>query len=147
LPLVIAGIWDARYPEAKQQAESFDLGNAIRFVGSVPAADLPALYTGAFVFVFPSEYEGFGLPVLEAMACDTPVSCSQTSSLPEVVGDAALMFDPTSVDVIAETLQRLIEDDDLRHELQQRASARAKLFSWERTSSKTLQQYRKIIRG
>jgi glycosyltransferase involved in cell wall biosynthesis len=84
--LVIAGAWDARYPEARQRAEVLGLADSVQWLGPVPEADLPALYAAAMAFVFPSLYEGFGLPVLEAMACGTPVICSNTSSLPEVAG-------------------------------------------------------------
>ena len=84
--------------------------------------------------VYISLYEGFGLPPLEAMACGTPVLTSNVTSLPEVVGDAALMVDPYDVDAIAEGIKRLIEDDNLRRELSQKGLARAKLFSWDRTA-------------
>ena len=85
--LVMAGAWDARYPEARARAQTLGLGDRIRWLGPVAEAELPALYAGASLFVFPSLYEGFGLPVLEAMACGTPVICSNVSSLPEVAGD------------------------------------------------------------
>ncbi|HIE37493.1 MAG TPA: glycosyltransferase family 1 protein [Anaerolineae bacterium] len=139
--LTIAGAWDSRHPESRERAESLDLGN-IRWLGPVPEADLPALYTGATTFVFPSLYEGFGLPVLEAMACGTPVACSNTSSLPEVVGDAALTFDPTDTAGIADAVARLLEDADLQADLRERGLRRAARFSWERTARATLTVYR-----
>ncbi len=146
LPLVIAGVWDTRYPEAQRQTEKLALGKDVRFLGRVTEADLPALYTGATLFIFPSEYEGFGLPVLEAMACGTPVACSNTSCLPEVAGDAALMFDPTSVEAIAESIGCALQDSDLRDELRERGLARAAQFSWQQTAKQTLYLYRQLVR-
>ncbi len=143
--LVIAGVWDSRYPEARLLAEARGL-ETIRWLGPVPEADLPALYSAATVFVFPSLYEGFGLPVLEAMACGTPVACSDTSSLPEVVGDAALTFPPTNPQAIAGSLARLLQDADLRAELRERGLHQAARFSWERTAAQTLALYRTITR-
>ncbi len=105
--------------------------------GYVPDEYLPTLYSGAIALVYVSLYEGFGLPPLEAMACGTPVLTSNVTSLPEVVGDAALMVDPYDVDAIAEGIKRLIEDDNLRRELSQKGLARAKLFSWDRTAEVT----------
>jgi len=142
--LLIAGVWDPRYPQPKRRAEGLGLGAAVRFLGPVAEADLPALYSGATAFVFPSLYEGFGLPVLEAMACGVPVACSQTSSLPEVGGDAVLAFDPTDVEAIGEALRCLLEDASLREHLRQRGLARAATFSWERTARETLALYRSV---
>lgn len=142
--LVIAGVWDSHYPEPRQRVEALGLENGVRFLGPVPEEDLPALYAGAALFVFPSLYEGFGLPALEAMACGVPVACSNTSSLAEVVGDAALTFDPTNVDVIADALNRLLADADLRADLRQRGLRRAAQFSWERTARQTLELYRSV---
>ncbi len=103
-------------------------------LGHIPDEHLPALYSGAIAFVFVSLYEGFGLPPLEAMACGTPVLTSNVTSLPEVVGDAALMVDPYDVDAIAEGIKRLIEDDNLRKELLQKGLVRAKLFNWDKSA-------------
>lgn len=114
-------------------------------LGEVPEEDLPALYRLATAFVFPSLWEGFGLPILEAMACGTPVACANSSSLPEVAGDAALLFDPTSPGEIAGALLRLLGEPELRAELLQRGLARAKGFSWEKTALETLSVYRKAI--
>lgn len=111
----------------------------VRFLGYVSDDDLPALYSGAFGLVFPSIYEGFGLPALEAMACGTPVAASNATSLPEVVGDAGLLFDPFSVDEMASVLDRVLEDDALRLELRQRGLERACQFTWEVTAHKTWQ--------
>ncbi len=114
------------------------------FTGYVADGDLPALYSGALAFVFPSLYEGFGLPPLEAMACGAPVLCANASSLPEVVGDAALLVDPTSVDAIREGLRRLLSDSDLRADLRTRGIQRAAQFSWERAAQETLAIYRRL---
>jgi glycosyltransferase involved in cell wall biosynthesis len=101
----------------------------------VPDDDLVALYNGADVVAYPSLYEGFGLPVVEAMACGTPVLTSDTSSMPEVAGDAAFLVDPWSVDAIAAGLEALLSDKGLRNELSLRGLARAAAFSWERSAS------------
>jgi alpha-1,3-rhamnosyl/mannosyltransferase len=143
---VIAGAWDSRYPEPRQRVATLGLEGTIRFLGPVPEADLPALYAGAALFVFPSLYEGFGLPVLEAMACGAPVACSNTSSLPEVGGDKVLYFDPADVEAIAETLRQALADADLRTELRERGLVRAAQFSWERTARETLNLYREVLK-
>ena len=108
------------------------------FTDYVPEGDLPALLSGARLFVFPSLYEGFGMPVLEAMACGTPVVCSNTSSLPEVVGDAALLVDPLDVGELAAALARVLDDAELRTELIQRGFEQAKGLSWEKCARETL---------
>jgi alpha-1,3-rhamnosyl/mannosyltransferase len=143
--LVVAGHWDPRYPQAQQKATELGLGEAVRFLGDVSEADLPALYNLATVFAFPSLYEGFGLPPLEAMACGTPVVCANTSSLPEVVGDAALLFDPLDVPAMAATIAQALSDASLRAALRARGLTRARLFSWERTARETLATYREAV--
>jgi glycosyltransferase involved in cell wall biosynthesis len=99
--------------------------------------DLPALYNGADLFCFPSLYEGFGLPVLEAMACGTPVVTSNSTSLPEVAGEAALLVDPYDVEAIAEAMRRVLEEPELAAELRERGLKRAAEFTWERTARET----------
>lgn len=143
LTLVIAGAWDERYPEPKRIAEKAG-ETSIRWLGRVDDADLPALYTGASLFVFPSFFEGFGLPVLEAMACGTPVVCSRVSALPEVAGDAAVLFEPGDNETLRRALQRAIADAGLRHELRERGFARAAAFSWIDTAARTLALYRTL---
>ncbi len=140
--LVIAGAWDSRYPEPRQRAEALGLENVVRFLGPVLEADLPALYAGAALFVFPSLYEGFGLPVLEAMACGTPVVCSNTSSLPEIMGEAALTFDPLNVKEMAAKIEEALGDESLRGEMREKGLRQAAKFSWERTARETLEVYR-----
>ena len=144
-PLVIAGAWDDRYPEAKQSAAALNLTERVRFLGPVTEADLPALYAAATAFVFPSRYEGFGLPVLEAMACGTPVACSNVSSLPEVAGDSALLFDPADAAALAQTIARLLDEPSLRDDLRTLGLAQAARFTWERTAARTLDVYRKLL--
>ncbi len=141
ITLVIAGREDPRYPEARQRATELNLDNVL-FLGDVAEADLPALYSGATLFVFPSLYEGFGLPVIEAMACGVPVACSNASSLPEVAGDAALLFDPTDEQAIAEAISQGLHNADLRTRLRQRGFAQAARFSWQQTARLTLEAYR-----
>jgi glycosyltransferase involved in cell wall biosynthesis len=110
--------------------------------GFVPDADLAALYSGGLFFVYPSLYEGFGLPPLEAMQCGLPVIASNTSSLPEVVGNAGLLIDPRDPTELTQAMSRLLEDTSLRATLQQRALERARQFSWERTADTTIAAYR-----
>ena len=143
--LIIAGVWDARYPQAKTRVKELGLGATVRFLGPVAEADLPALYSGAIAFVFPSEYEGFGLPVLEAMACAAPVACANTSSLPEVAGPAALYFDPLNVTDLAGALNGLLGNKDLQAQLRPQGLHQAAQFSWERAAAQTLALYREMI--
>ena len=142
MQLVIAGAWDPRYPEAVNRARELGLGDRVRFLGPVPEADLPGLYSGASAFIFPSLYEGFGLPVLEAMACGVPVACANTSSLAEIASDSAALFDPLSPKAIAEALLGLLSDPDLQRDLIQRGFLRAAEYSWRRTAEATIQIYR-----
>ena len=143
--LVIAGAWDNRYPQSQQHAQSHRLDDAVRFLGPVNERDLPALYSAATVFVFPSLYEGFGLPVLEAMACGTPVACSNTASLTEVTGDAALLFDPHSVAGIREAIAELSEDGRQRTRRSDQGLACAGRYSWQATADATLRCYRQLL--
>lgn len=143
-PLVIAGAWDDRYPQPKQRAARRQLSDAIRFLGPVPERDLPALYSAATLFVFPSLYEGFGLPVLEAMACGTPVACANTPSLAETAGDAARLFNPHSIPDIADAIAELLEDGRQRARRREQGLARAGRFSWRATAAATLNCYRKL---
>ncbi len=145
--LVIAGAWLPQHPEARQNAQVLGIADRVCWLGPLPETDLPALYTAAEVFVFPSLYEGFGLPVIEAMACGTPVVCANTSSLPEVAGDAAVMFDPFHSESIAAALRKVLGDADLRTAMRRRSLAQAARFSWQETAQKTLQLYRMIVRS
>jgi glycosyltransferase involved in cell wall biosynthesis len=111
----------------------------VHLTGYVSDEDLPALYSGALAVVYPSLYEGFGLPPLEAMACGTPVITSSTTSLPEVTGDAAILVDPLSIDQIASAVVRMAADRGLRADLSTRGLARAASYSWERSAGATLE--------
>jgi glycosyltransferase involved in cell wall biosynthesis len=110
----------------------------VRLLDYVPATDLAALYSGARVFAFPSLYEGFGFPILEAMACGAPVVCAATASLPELAGEAALQVDPLDVTALASAIERVLGDGALRAELAARGPAQARRFTWERTARNTL---------
>ncbi|NTV65366.1 MAG: glycosyltransferase family 4 protein [Oscillochloris sp.] len=136
--LVIAGVRGWLSEGIARCAIVHGLADRVHFSGYLPDEDLPTLLSGALAFVFPSLYEGFGMPVLEAMACGTPVLTSSTSSLPEVAGDAALLVDPIDTDAIAAGLVRLVSDPALRAELRARGLARAATFTWERCARETL---------
>jgi glycosyltransferase involved in cell wall biosynthesis len=132
--------WSAR--DLAGRVERLGLGSAVRFTGYVPAAELPALYSLAQAFVFPSIYEGFGLPVVEAMACGTPVVTANNSSLAEIAGDAALTVDPHDVAALAAAILRVSGDAELRRTLAERGLRRAAEFSWERSAREMLAAYR-----
>jgi alpha-1,3-rhamnosyl/mannosyltransferase len=145
LQLAIAGHWDPRYPEARTLAERLGVADRIHWLPGVDDVDLPALLSGAEVFVFPSLYEGFGLPPLEAMACGAAVLCGDVSSLPEVVGDAALRVDTRDTAALAGGLARLLEDGELRARLRQSGIGRAASFSWHNTAAATLDVYASLM--
>jgi alpha-1,3-rhamnosyl/mannosyltransferase len=144
--LVIAGHQDPRFPQAQERARDLGIAGQVRFIGEVDNADMPALYSACDLFVFPSLHEGFGLTPLEAMACGAPVACSNTSSLPEVAGDAALLFDPTDTAQIAAACARVLGDAALRADLRQRGLRQAARFSWRSTAEATLAVYRDLSR-
>lgn len=131
----------------REEAALQDLGleGRVHFTGYVPQADLPALYNAARCFVFPSLYEGFGLPALEAMACGVPVVTSNVSSLPEVVGDCALKVDPTDAEAIAEAIARILDDETLATLLGQAGIERAAEFAWEGCATATVSVYRQVL--
>jgi glycosyltransferase involved in cell wall biosynthesis len=139
--LVIAGKPGWLEGETMRAAELSDAAHDIRFIGYVGELDLPALFSGALCFAYPSYFEGFGLPVLEAMQCGTPVMAGNRTSLPEVAGDAALLFDPLDETAIADALRELIENADRRTALRVKGIERAKEFSWQQTARLTLQAY------
>ncbi|MBD2580041.1 glycosyltransferase family 1 protein [Oscillatoria sp. FACHB-1406] len=144
--LRIAGSSDPRYtPALQEKVETLGLSGRVKFLEYVPYSQLPELLSNAIAFVFPSLWEGFGIPVLEAMACGTPVITSNCSSLPEVAGDAALLIDPYAVEEIATAMQQLWEDGEARSQLSRRSLERAQLFSWEKTGEETVKQL--IVNG
>ncbi|HLI25998.1 MAG TPA: glycosyltransferase family 1 protein [Chloroflexota bacterium] len=143
VPLLLAG--PRGWLDEPVLAAAARLGERVRWLGPVPAADLPALYAGATAFVFPSLYEGFGLPPLEAMALGTPVVAARTSSLPEVLGDAALFVPPLDETAWTEALQQILDDAPLRAALRARGQAQAARYSWERTARATLAVYREAL--
>jgi glycosyltransferase involved in cell wall biosynthesis len=133
LQLLLIGDDVSRYGALRRAVESVGLRQDVRFFGFVPPRTLAALYRMASVFAFPSLYEGFGLPPLEAMSCGTPVVTSRMSALPEVVGEAALLVDPYKVEAIATGIAAVLDDDGLRERLVEKGRARAEAFSWERS--------------
>ncbi len=136
--LVLAGATGWLAGDIHQSVRELGLEARVRFPGYVAQEDLPALLSAAACFVMPSLYEGFGLPVLEAMACGTPVACSSAGSLPEVAGDAALQFAPTDVDAMAAALARILGDQSLRRELVARGHRQCARFSWRRCAEAVL---------
>jgi glycosyltransferase involved in cell wall biosynthesis len=143
--LLIAGRKGWLYQGVFDHVKQTGMESAVDFLGYVPDDDLPGLFAACDAFVFPSLYEGFGLPPLEAMACGAPVVCSNTSSLPEVVGDAALLVNPHDVGDIAAAVERVITDATLRAELRARGLAQAANFSWERAARETIGIYKTVI--
>ncbi len=144
-PLVIAGKRGWLSADFFAALENSPARDGVVLTGYIQDCDLPAIYDGATAFVFPSLCEGFGLPPLEAMACGAPVVCSNTSSLPEVVGKAALTFDPTNDAAIAEALRRIVKDKALQTELRELGVQRAAGFSWGRAAQETMAVYRKLL--
>ncbi len=145
LLLVVGGKRQWRTGEIDAAFRRLDLASHVHFTGYVADADLPALYSAAELFVFPSLYEGFGLPPLEAMACGTPVVTSNVSSLPEAVGDAALTVDPYDVGELVLAIDRLLTDEMLRADLRRRGMERASRFTWARTARETLAIYEQVL--
>ena len=142
--LVLVGRQAWLYGETLRAVEESGARDSIILTGYVSEGDLPALYTGALCFAYPSFFEGFGLPPLEAMRCGAPVLAGGLTSLPEVVGDAGLLVDPLDTGAIASALARLIDDEALRRELRERGLDRARSFDWRHTARMTLEVYRRV---
>lgn len=146
--LVVAGQLPERdltfSPDPRPIVQELGIGERVVFTGWVPEEDKPALYSGARALVFPSLYEGFGLPSLEALACGTPVIASNRGSLPEIVGDGGLLLEPDDVEGLTGAIEKLLKDDTLWGDLRERGLAHAARFSWEKTARETLAVYREI---
>lgn len=147
LPLVIVGRFGWMYNELLRQIDNLGLKNQIHFTGYVPQADLPIVYNLADVFVYPSIYEGFGLPPLEAMACGTPVITTAISSMPEHVGDAGILVPAEDEWALSRAIQKVLTDRTLREQLKMKGPRQAANFTWERTAQETLQVYRKVLQA
>lgn len=147
LHLVVAGKLAWKSGPLRDELDAPDLAGRVHVTGYVAPDDLPALYAGAEVFAFPSFWEGFGLPVLEAMACGTPVVAADVASIPEVCGGAAVLVDPHSPESIADAILTLLRDPSRRAGLVQRGRGRAAELTWERTARATLDVYRRACRG
>jgi len=145
LNLVLAGKPSWKFQEIFSLIESLNLGKKIRIMNFVPYQDLPLLYCGADVFVFPSRYEGFGLPPLEAMKCGTPVIVSDRSSLPEIVGKRGLMVNPDDIHGLSNLILKVIEEPDFRNDMRKYYIQRAEHFSWKKCIDKTIQSYERTL--
>ena len=144
--LVLVGKCAWLYDETLRALDETNVKDTVILTGYVPERDLPALYSGALCFVYPSYFEGFGLPPLEALKCGAPVIVGNRTSLPEVVGDAALAVDPFDIDAIAGAIKRLVNDSALRTELSVKGQQRAGEFNWRETAKKTLAVYKEVAR-
>lgn len=146
-PLVIAGGKGWYYSQIFEQVKALNLTDSIRFPGYVPQDELPLWYNAASVFVYPSHFEGFGLPVLEAMACGTPVITSTAASLPEVAGSggAACLVDPLDTLALANSMRELVNRPDLRASMSAQGQARAAMFNWQKTAAQTVAVYQKVL--
>jgi glycosyltransferase involved in cell wall biosynthesis len=145
--LAIAGGEGWLYEETRNLVAELQLERKVRFLGRVSELELITLYSMADVFAFPSFFEGFGIPPLEAMACGAPVITSNTSSLPEVVGDAALQVDPHDMDALSNAIQRLLDDEGLREDLRQKGYEQIKHYTWAASARKMLTIYQKLYNG
>ncbi len=146
-PLVLAGARGWRHAAIDAALDRLDLREHVRFLGYVPAAELPLCYNAATVFAYPSLYEGFGLPPLESLACGTPVVTSNASSLPEAVGNAALLVDPRDPAALAGALGAALEDESLRDRLRRSGFERARQFTWRRMAEQTVAVYHGVQQG
>ena len=142
---MIIGDEVSKYPSLRQMVHRHKLDKHVRFLGFQPQETLASFYRLAGAFVFPSLYEGFGLPLLEAMACGTPVITSNVSSLPEVAGDAALLVDPYDVEALARAMVRIFNDRPLRDMLVARGHTRARQFSWAESVSRIRSVYLDVL--
>lgn len=144
IDLVLAGTQEGEFRKIRREVMRRGLDARVRFPGFIRESDLAAVYSAASVFVFPSLYEGFGLPPLEAMACGTPCVVSNSSALPEVTGRAAMMFNPTSTEQLIDCVVRVLEDPDLNGRLRREGLKQSALFSWEKAARETLEVYARV---
>jgi glycosyltransferase involved in cell wall biosynthesis len=144
-PLVLVGGKGWLYDQIFARVEALNLSGQVHFAGYVLAEDLPLWYNAADLFVYPSLYEGFGLPPLEAMACGTAVITSTASSLPEVVGKAGLMVDPTDTEALATAMEQVLTARDVREQMQAEGLAQAQGFSWQKAAQRTVDSYRRAL--
>jgi glycosyltransferase involved in cell wall biosynthesis len=145
IALTIAGSCDIRYPEPSSLAKELGVENAVRWTGYLTDEDLIRAYQSADILVHPSRYEGFGLQVVEAMACGVPVVCSRAGSLPEIAGDAAILIDPDDTQAFAANIQKVLTDKELASELSLKGKQRAADFTWSRTAGDILAIYRETM--
>ncbi len=145
--LAIAGGPGWLYDETKGLVAELKLEKKVRFLGRVTDLELVTLYSMTDIFAFPSFYEGFGVPLIEAMACGAPVITSNTSALPEVAQDAALFVNPYNIDALADALTRLTNDGSLQEELRQKGYKRVEHYTWARSAQRMLAVYQKLYNG
>lgn len=144
--LVLAGGKGWLYEEIFEEVTNRGLDEHVVFTGYLPAEDIPRIFAAATGFVYPSMYEGFGLPVLEAMAAGVPVITSNVSAMPEVAGEATLLVDPLDIEGISRAMERLLSDDELRRSLSEKGRARAQGFTWEKCAKETMEVYKVVSR-
>jgi glycosyltransferase involved in cell wall biosynthesis len=135
------------YEEIFKAVENLGIKDRVLFTGYVPDEDLPSLYNLADVFVYPSFYEGFGMPVVEAMACGTPVIATNVASLPEIAGNACILVNPDSVESLAEGIYSCLTSPSLMESLSQAGLRRSKEFTWENSARKTLKVFEEVVSG
>ncbi|NIO19638.1 MAG: glycosyltransferase [Candidatus Aenigmarchaeota archaeon] len=145
--LVIVGMKDSSFEDFYQDLRAKKVRHDVIFTGGVSQEDLPYIYNGADLFVYPSFAEGFGLPVLEAMACGTTVITSNSTALPELVGDAGIMVDAKNTEELAEAIYKVLKDSNLRNRLKNKGLEQSKLFSWHKTAEKVLDIYREVCKS
>jgi len=143
--LVIGGGMGWQHQKIVQLVEKFGLENMVVFTGYIPQEELPYWYNAATFFVLPSLFEGFGIPILESMACGTPVITSNVTSMPEVAGDAAILVDPTNIEMLAHAMQLVANNPDLRQAMREKGFQQAAKFSWQKTAQETVAIYGKVL--
>jgi glycosyltransferase involved in cell wall biosynthesis len=145
--LVLVGRFGWMYTEVLQLIDTLGVKDRVSLIGYVPSEDLPLVYNLARVFVYPTLYEGFGLPALEAMACGVPVITTEVSSLPEIVGDAGMLVPVNDETALTQAIQAVLTDQALRQQLVTLGTERASQFTWERTAQQTFQVYRHVLQA